>query len=146
MEPDIVITNIRGSKDGHSGHSRCVTCGKDMPGCWDTVCATCGDTSCYKCSTERNGHWHCSRHSKGSPWWRATKFFFMGLFFFMAVAAVFLGSLIAGVSSVGSPGMGATTWLVSVPVGKIMHFVAGFVLGGIIAFSVRRILLIMREK
>ena len=30
-----------------------------MPFCWDTVCAYCGDTSCYWHSIEIGGKWYC---------------------------------------------------------------------------------------
>jgi len=45
------------------GHSVCVTCCKDMPICWDTVCCVCGDTSCYGCSYSDDKYWYCKKHN-----------------------------------------------------------------------------------
>lgn len=45
----------------YGGNAICVTCGKKMPGCWDTVCAICGDNSCYDHSTAIDGHWYCEK-------------------------------------------------------------------------------------
>jgi len=39
----------------------CTTCGKKMPGIWDTVCAGCGATSCYNHSTVVNQRWYCNK-------------------------------------------------------------------------------------
>ena len=44
----------------HTGHSVCGVCGKDMPACWDTVCAACHRTLCYDCSVVVDDHyWYC---------------------------------------------------------------------------------------
>lgn len=50
--------------EAHVGNSICTTCGKLMPTCWDTVCAVCGDTSCYDHSGLVEGRWRCRRHTK----------------------------------------------------------------------------------
>ena len=57
------ITNLDLKKDKsiRNGHSVCVTCRKDMPICWDTVCFKCGDTSCYDCSYSDKKHWFCKK-------------------------------------------------------------------------------------
>lgn len=44
-----------------ANNSRCITCGKDMPIIWDTVCAMCGGTLCYDHSTVVDGHWSCTK-------------------------------------------------------------------------------------
>ncbi len=46
---------------GGKGSSICQSCGKEMPVCWDTVCAHCGGTFCYDCSVGVDGHWFCKR-------------------------------------------------------------------------------------
>jgi len=51
----------------HHGNSICVTCGKKMPRCWDTVCVDCGDTSCYECSFSTKEHWYCAKCAAKSP-------------------------------------------------------------------------------
>ena len=56
------ITNLVNAPHIHKGHSVCVSCGKDMLVCWDTVCFVCGDTSCYDCSHSDNIHWFCDKH------------------------------------------------------------------------------------
>jgi len=54
------ITGFIGPADTDHGHSVCGTCGKDMPHCWDTVCAGCGMTFCYDHSFIKNGNlWTC---------------------------------------------------------------------------------------
>jgi hypothetical protein len=61
------ITNVKDATPaglGMRGDSRCVSCGKTMPMCWDTVCTACGDTSCYACSIQRGGRWYCKKHSR----------------------------------------------------------------------------------
>lgn len=63
------ITNVRdaravvvdGVTKGHAGDALCITCLKEMPGCWDTVCASCGDTSCYAHSHIVGERWLCER-------------------------------------------------------------------------------------
>lgn len=67
------ITNIRDAipvpmKDitgapftGYTGSSICTTCKKEMPVCWDTVCAGCGDTSCYEHSETVDRKWYCPK-------------------------------------------------------------------------------------
>lgn len=55
------LMNVQKSANINKGHSVCVTCGKDMPICWDTVCFICGDTSCYDCSYENNYLWYCPK-------------------------------------------------------------------------------------
>jgi hypothetical protein len=65
------IKNIKEAKlhpDGGAGlceenSSICVTCGKEMPNIWDTVCVVCGDTSCYKHSVALGNHWYCQKCS-----------------------------------------------------------------------------------
>ena len=64
MTQDNRITNIKKSSTIQKGHSVCVSCGKDMPICWDTVCYKCGDTSCYECSTNINNKWYCKNYFK----------------------------------------------------------------------------------
>jgi hypothetical protein len=62
----VPMVNTEGqSFTGHRGDSICVTCGKEMSGCWDTVCHECGDTSCYHHSHELDGHWFCEKCAKG---------------------------------------------------------------------------------
>lgn len=65
---EVFITNIReGTRTVKitSGHevinqsAICCTCAKRMPGCWDTVCADCGNTSCYEHSQAIDGYWFC---------------------------------------------------------------------------------------
>lgn len=60
------ITELESSNNCHNGHSVCSSCGKDMPGCWDTVCYSCNKTLCYKCSIDISGFWYCKKgpHSK----------------------------------------------------------------------------------
>lgn len=43
----------------NSGHSVCNSCGKDMPRCWDVVCAKCNGTFCYDCARSKGGYWFC---------------------------------------------------------------------------------------
>jgi|SRR6266853_3554083 len=49
----------------HGGSSICCTCQKKMHGVWDTVCASCGDTSCYTHSFKVNDgtkeRWVCKK-------------------------------------------------------------------------------------
>jgi hypothetical protein len=47
----------------HNGHSVCDICGKDMPICWDVVCAECHGTFCYDCSIAVDGFWYCKNHA-----------------------------------------------------------------------------------
>lgn len=59
------ITNFKdATKIGNAywGDSLCVTCGKEMSKCWDTVCAECGDTSCYEHSYQDGRNWMCEKH------------------------------------------------------------------------------------
>lgn len=42
------------------GHSVCNECDKDMPKCWDTICARCRHTFCYEHSWTVEGKWVCS--------------------------------------------------------------------------------------
>lgn len=67
------ITNVKDSKQGGEliggGHARCgdslcVTCRKQMPRCWDTVCSICGDTSCYSHSHSDGTSWFCEKCAK----------------------------------------------------------------------------------
>ena len=61
------ITNIKegyvdsdGSGNcGNAVGAICITCERKMPGIWDTVCASCGGTSCYDHSQVIEGHWFC---------------------------------------------------------------------------------------
>jgi len=55
------ITNVSRKDKIFKGHSVCVTCGKDMPVCWDTVCYKCRNTSCYNCSTSSKNFWYCKK-------------------------------------------------------------------------------------
>ena len=63
------ITNVRDAvvNDDGSAHivgsngAKCVTCGKEMLRIWDTVCAKCGDTSCYDHSTIVGNQWRCEK-------------------------------------------------------------------------------------
>lgn len=54
---DIIIESYNNEKGG----AICTTCKKQMPRCWDTVCYTCGDTSCYAHSTAIEGRWYCPK-------------------------------------------------------------------------------------
>lgn len=47
----------------YAGSSSCVTCDKEMTGCWDTVCWACGHTSCYEHAHTFYGddRWFCAR-------------------------------------------------------------------------------------
>jgi hypothetical protein len=58
------ITNLAKADQVQKGHSVCVSCGKDMPICWDTVCFKCGDTSCYACSDCDREYWFCKKHRR----------------------------------------------------------------------------------
>ena len=62
MKNDALICTKNGVNI-YGGHSVCVSCGKDMPGCWDTVCSVCGNTSCYDCSHSDTANWFCKKHN-----------------------------------------------------------------------------------
>jgi len=76
----ITNLNVNNSDDGlictknnvqkiYGGDSVCVSCGKDMPGCWDTVCSVCGDTSCYNCSYSDDHFWYFKKHTDDHFWY-----------------------------------------------------------------------------
>ena len=54
------ISDERGNffQEGNIG-SLCTTCKKQMLHGWDTVCYSCGDTSCYNHSIVVAGRWYC---------------------------------------------------------------------------------------
>ena len=54
------ITNYRDvDKMNDSGGAICIECRKLMHRVWNTVCYTCGDTSCYEHSIAVEGRWYC---------------------------------------------------------------------------------------
>lgn len=53
------ITQLTDGDGVCSGHSVCVSCGTDMPGCWQVVCKGCNKTFCYACSLTGDGFWFC---------------------------------------------------------------------------------------
>ncbi len=55
------IMGVDRSDNIHTGHSVCNKCGKDMPVCWNTICAGCQKTFCYEDSYVQNGHWYCKK-------------------------------------------------------------------------------------
>lgn len=64
------ITHVRDATvttyDGHpckGGNSICCTCGKKMPGLWDTVCKECGGTFCVHCATQGPVYYFCLPHA-----------------------------------------------------------------------------------
>jgi len=63
------IVKLNPNSDCHRGHSVCNTCGKDMPGVWETVCYKCGRTSCYKHSFVIQGYWYCEDCCKENDAW-----------------------------------------------------------------------------
>jgi len=53
----------------YGGDSVCVSCAKDMPGYWDTVCSICGDTSCYDCSYSDDHFWFFKKRTDDHFWY-----------------------------------------------------------------------------